>query len=118
MPLTTTALMTGLTLMGTKVIEGAAKKAGEAGWQKAVEYWHKARGVLGWKTDPPADELKGRLAAAVEQDPALAARLEPIVAEYQRVTGEAIVGSINVGRGSVTIAGEIKGNVTNRNEFK
>ena len=118
MPLTTTALIAGLTLMGMKAIEGAAKKAGEAGWEKAVECWTKVRGILGWKTDPPVDELKGRLAAAVEQEPALAARLEPIVVEYRQVTGEAVVGSINVGQGSVTVAGEIKGNVTRRNEFK
>lgn len=118
MPLTTTALIAGLTLMGTKAIEGAAKKAGEAGWQKAVECWQKVRGILGWQADPPADELKGRLAAAVEQDPTLAARLEPIVAEYQQVTGETVVGSVHVRQGSATVAGEIKGNVTNRNEFK
>lgn len=116
-PCTTAALSAGAMKLFEKVTEGAMGKLGEAAYERAKSYWGKLRAALGWSADPAVTDLKAALNKALEERPAARETVQSILNEYEQVSGQAMVESIHVEKGTANVVGTNTGSINNTNTF-
>ena len=101
-PIVLATVTSALTLLGTEFAKDVASEAGKSTWAKI-------RGLLGWKSDPPAEDLAATLAGRLQEDPKLTSQLVRLLQESKDAgTAASLVGQINADK--VIVIGEVRGN--------
>ena len=73
-PIILATATSALTLLGTESAKGLASQAGK-------DLWSKAKGLMGWTTEPDAPELPRAIATQLQNDEALLAQVIKLLAD-------------------------------------
>jgi hypothetical protein len=86
-PITIAAVTSAVTVLGTKVAEGAASEAGKT-------LWGSIKGLFGWTSEPPLAEIAMRAAECLRDHPEHAAQVIQLLQQDKGAVGM-LVGKID-----------------------
>jgi len=86
-PIILAMLTSAVTVLGTKVAEGAASEAGKT-------LWGGVKDLFGWKNEPPSAEIPQRAAKHLQDHPEHASQVVQLLQQDKEAVGM-LVGQIN-----------------------
>jgi hypothetical protein len=106
-PISLATVTAALTLLGTECAKGIASQAGK-------EIWSKAKGLLGWTTEPDTQELPKAIATKLQVDQALLDKVITLLHDAEKTDASvqmigSLVGSLTAER--AIIAQKIEGGI-------
>jgi len=99
-PVVLASVTSAVSLLGHEFLKGIGGEAGKSTW---AEIKH----LLGWKTDPAAEEIPTKVATALMESPDLVERIVSLLKERNTGNPTAMVGSIEAKGGKVVVAQNI-----------
>jgi hypothetical protein len=103
-PVAMATITSAVSVLGTEYLKGVGTEAGKA-------TWNKLKSLLGWKEDPPAEEIPHAVATSLKTSPDLAQKILELLKD-NRAAGVAasMVGKIDAK--NVAIIETMHGNIT------
>jgi hypothetical protein len=101
-PAALAAIAASVSVVGNEYLKGVASEAGKATWSAV-------KSLFGWTSDPAPSEIPGKVTAALNDSPALAEKLLPLLKNDG--SASAMVGKIEAIGGKVVVAQVINANI-------
>jgi hypothetical protein len=98
-PVTLATITSGVTVLASEVVKGAAGEAGK-------ELWRKIKSLFKWKDEPPLADLAKNIAEELQKDPRVASQIVELLRTDAKLENAGVLVS-NINAEKVLVAGTI-----------